>query len=584
MVFTSRLPKILPPSTDVFNFIFNTGRDEYPRDRVLYRVHETGETLTLDELESRSRRFAKVLVTKYNIKPDDVVAFLANNSIQYPVAFFGVLAAGATISPIPVQTGLDVPAVVPRLEQADAKLIITGSTLAALSKGAAEAYNNIPLISLDPLSDESTIASITSLLEAEQTPYRGFHLSTQEQTETHNAFIYRTSGSSGTIKSVLTTHAHWAANLLTTKLTVPATTDPARDVWISSLPFAYGINAKLNLGLNILLGIPVIIVLGPFDQESLPLIDAYGISFLFVTPPLAAQIAKAQKTPQTTFKSIKWLLSAGAPLHEKIRDAVQEKFNGVRLTLEWGTTETLLIALQIDAESTVPGSSGTLVHGIEARVIDLDTGADLAADEKGEILVRNSLARFAGYKDNAEANKEFDSEGWFHSGDVGYLDANANVFIVDRLKELLRVGDGYGTHVSVGEFEAVLFDHPAVATAIVVGIRDVETQQEHPTSFVILQPAESEKRDSSGLAKLAVEIEAFVEEKLGSFKRLTGGVWFVERYPTVGYKINRQWLKTLVNVGEGDRSVRGRKSPTLPTCRPSSLAPGGTDRGTARPS
>ncbi|KAL2856520.1 hypothetical protein BJY01DRAFT_242857 [Aspergillus pseudoustus] len=553
MVFTSHLPKISPPSTDVFNFIFNTGRDEYPRDRVLYRVHETGETLTLDELETRSRRFAQVLVTKYGIKPDDVVAFLANNSIQYPIAFFGVLAAGATISPIPVQTGLDAPAVVPRLEQADAKLIITDSTLGALSKGAAEVYNNIPLISLDALENEPAIASITALVEAEQTPYTGFNLSTQEETETHNAFIYRTSGSSGTIKSVLTTHAHWAANLLTTKLTVPENTDPAKDVWISSLPFAYGINAKLNLGLNVLLGIPVVIVLTPFDKDSLPLIDTYGITFLFVTPPLAAQIAKAEKTPQTTFKSIKWLLSAGAPLHEKIRDAVQDKFNGVRLTLEWGTTETLLITLQIDERSTVPGSSGTLVHGIEARVIDLDSGTDLGVGQKGEILVRNSLARFAGYKDNAEANKDFDAEGWFHSGDVGYLDENANVFIVDRLKELLRVGDGYGTHVSVGEFEAVLFDHPAVATAIVVGIRDVETQQEHPTSFVILQPG---YENGQNLAKLAVEIEAFVEDRLGSFKKLSGGVWFVERYPTVGYKINRQRLKTLVNVGEGDRSVR----------------------------
>ncbi|KAL3444572.1 hypothetical protein BJX65DRAFT_319931 [Aspergillus insuetus] len=550
MVFTSHLPSPSPPSTDVFNFIFNTGRDTYPRDRVLYRVHETGETLTLDELETRSRRFANVLVTKYSIKPNDVVAFLANNSIQYPIAFFGVLAAGATISPIPVQTGLDVPAVVPRLEQADAKLIITDSTLGALAKGAAEAYNNIPLISLDSIPSEPSIASITVLLDAESEPHIGFILTTHAETESHNAFIYRTSGSSGTIKSVLTTHAHWAANLLTTKLTIPADTDPSKDVWISSLPFAYGINAKLNLGLNVLLGIPVVIVLKPFDKESLHLIDTYGITFLFVTPPLAAQIAKAEKTSETTFKSIKWLLSAGAPLHEKIRDAVQDRFNGVPLTLEWGTTETLLIALQIDGKSRVPGSSGTLVHGIEARVLDLDTGADLGPGQKGEILVQNTLARFAGYKDNVEANKDFDDEGWFHSGDVGYLDEHSNVFIVDRLKELLRVGDGYGTHVSVGEFEAVLFDHPAVATAIVVGIRDVETQQEHPTAFVILQPG-VEQDKGTDLAKLALEIEAFVEERLGSFKRLTGGVWFVERYPTVGYKINRQRLKILrwVEVG-----------------------------------
>lgn len=84
MVFESKLPKIDPPATDVFNFIFNTARENYPRDRVLYRVHETQETLTLDEVENKSRRLASVLVKKYGIKPNDVVAFLANNSVGEP--------------------------------------------------------------------------------------------------------------------------------------------------------------------------------------------------------------------------------------------------------------------------------------------------------------------------------------------------------------------------------------------------------------------------------------------------------------------------------------------------------------------
>lgn len=479
--------------------------------------------------------------------------------IHYPIAFFAVLAVGATISPIPVQQGLDALAVIPRLQQAEAKLIITDEDLAPISKGAAEAYNGIPLISLTGTPEG--IASVKDLVSEETELFDGFHLNTREETEEHYAFIYRTSGSSGNVKSFLTTHAHWAANLLTTRLTVPEDTDPKKDVWISSLPFAYGINAKLNLGLNILLGIPVIILLKPFDQSTFHLIDKYGITFLFVTPPLAAQIAKSDKKDGATYKSIKWLLSAGAPVHTKIRDAVQEKFNGVRLTLEWGTTETLLIALQIDEASSVPGTSGTLVHGLEARVLDVTTGQDLGHNQQGEILVRNRLARFAGYKDNPEANKDFDADGWFHSGDVGYVDETSNVFIVDRLKELLRVGDGYGTHASADEFEAVLFDHPAVATAVVVGIRDQDTQQEHPTAFIVLQPGVAQAggadKGPPALAKLAEELETYVEGKLGKFKRLSGGAYFVEKYPYVGYKINKRRLKELVHVGPTvDRSTR----------------------------
>src|SRR5438045_9660670 len=125
-------------------------------------------------------------------------------------------------------------------------------------------------------------------------------------------------------------------------------------------------------------------------------------------------------------------------MHDKHREAVEKQFNGVHLTVEWGTTETLLLALQVDEKSCVPGSSGTLVNGIEAKVIDTETGEELGPNEEGEILVRNSLCRYAGYKDDDIANREFDSEAFFHTGDIGYLDDHCNVFIKDRLKELLR--------------------------------------------------------------------------------------------------------------------------------------------------
>jgi 4-coumarate--CoA ligase len=449
-----------------------------------------------------------------------------------------------------VQKGLDALAIAPRLQQSQTKIIITDNDLIQLSAEARNLVGGIRLISLGSSTEDSE--NIEELIKLGNPTFNSFKLSTPEELESHNAFIYRTSGSSGNVKSVLTPHAHWVANLLTTKLTVPKNTNTDEDVWISSLPFAYGINAKLNLGLNVLLGIPVIILQKHFDQASLPLIDQYGITFLFVTPPLAAQIAKSDHEG-ATYESIKWLLSAGAPVHPKIRDAVQQKFNGIRLTLEWGTTETLLIALQIDESSAKPGSSGTLVNGIEAKVIDVENGEELGPNQQGEIFVRNSLARFAGYKDNDEANKEFDKEGWFHTGDVGFIDEDMNVFILDRLKELLRVGDGYGTHVSTGEIEAVLFDEPAVSTAVVVGIRDQDTQQEHPTAFVVLKPVYQSKAGPS----LAKQIEARVESKLGNFKRLSGGVYFVNKYPLIGYKINKRLLKELVDVSEtSDRSQR----------------------------
>lgn len=349
------------------------------------------------------------------------------------------------------------------------------------------------------------------------------------------------------MKSVITTHAHYIATLEATSRTVPPNTDPDQDQWLSSISLGFFINAKLHMSLNVLLGIPVVLMNKPLDAESISIINRHSISFLFLTPPIAAKLATAD-IPASHVSSVKWLLTAGAPMHSKLRDAVSAKFSGVHLSLEWGTTETMLIAIQTDdAESRRPGSSGQLVSGVQAKVIDTESGDELGPREEGELLVRNALARFAGYKDDDVANRaSFDPDGWFHTGDYGFLDEQCNVYIIDRLKELLRVGDGYGSHVSAAELEAVLFAHPAVASVVVVGVPD-GTHTDKPTAFVVLQPA----FQSQAGRPLAEEIERFAAaRKLIGLKSLTGGVYFVPKYPTVGFKVDRKMLKEMVTVSE----------------------------------
>lgn len=453
------------------------------------------------------------------------------------------MASGASVSPIANQKDLDAKALAARIKSVDTKLLITDRALHSLAEEAAKFCGDITVVSLDEVPG---LPCMNQLCLTGDTSYNGFHLDSSSASEAHTAMIFRTSGSTGAIKSVLMPHLHWNVNLLSTALTVPANTDGDRDTWIATLPFAYGITAKLHMGLNLLLGIPVIIPLEPFDRGALSLIDTYNITFLFMTPPLAAEIAKSEV--QGSFRSIKWLLSAGAPIHTKIRNAVQKKFHGTRLALEWGTTETLLIALQIDGVSYPPGCSGSLVNGMEARVMSMETGQELGPNQMGEILVRNSLCKFAGYLNNDAANGDFDAEGWYHSGDVGYIDHHTDVFIVDRVKQFLRVGDGYGTHLAPAELESVLFDHPAVGMAVVIGMRDEATQIEHPTAFVVIHDCYSGDKGETSLRDLAEELEAFVEKRLGTFKRLSGGVYFVGEYPQTGFKVNRRALAGLVDV------------------------------------
>ena len=438
-----------------------------------------------------------------------------------------------------------------RLDQANAKMVITDTGLLRLAEGAVVLAGFIPIITLD--SGDRDTPSVGELVESGNASASHFQLSTNEETESHNAFINRTSGSTGNMKSVLTTHAHYIACMEATRRTVPEDTEPDRDHWLSSLSLGFFINAKLHMSLNILLGIPVTLIQKPLDESTLDVIKRHNITFLFITPPLAAKLAKIDMA-KSDVTSVKWLLSAGAPIHANLREAISTKFSGIHLTLEWGTSETMLIAIQTDQASRRPGSSGSLVPGLQAKVINTETGAELGENEPGEILVRNSLARFAGYKDNPEANGDFDAEGFFHTGDYGYLDDNCNVYIIDRLKELLRVGDGYGSRISATELESVLFEHPAVRSAVVVAVYNEATAIDDPTAFIVLQPGWQAKAGR----ELAEEVERFAGSRLSGLKRLSGGVYFIAQYPTVGFKIDRRALKSLVRNEVGHRALHSR--------------------------
>ncbi|KOC16556.1 putative 4-coumarate:CoA ligase [Aspergillus flavus AF70] len=551
MIFASKLPLPPVPSCDAFNYIFHHGRRNYSTDRVLYRVDGTDETLTFEVLEQKSRQFADAIREYYDIMPNDVVAILAKDKIQYPIAYYGILAAGAVVALIPVQKEMSETDVAARLEQAKAKLVITDSELLRLTEVASMLAGCISVMTLD--ANDQNWPCVDSLLPMGNPDAQTFELKTPQEVDQHNAFINRTSGSTGTMKSVLTSHAHYIATMEATVGTIPADTNPDRDVWVSPLSLGFFINAKLHMGLNILLGIPVVLMKHTLDETTVDVVARHHITFLFITPPIAARLARADLR-HIDVSSVKWLLTAGAPMHENLRRTVSRQFGGVHLTLEWATSETMLLAMQVDECSKQPGSSGTLVNGIQAKVINVETGRECSYGEEGEILVRNAIARFKGYKDNEVANRDFDSEGWFHTGDYGYLDQNCNVYIVDRIKELLKVGEGYGSHVSAAEIEAILFEHPAVSSVVVVGVRNTETQVDEPTAFVILK---TEYR--SRTAQITRDIERYARAKLTGLRRLTGGVHCISSYPTTGFKINRRALKSMV-------PSKMPKMPVVPSC------------------
>lgn len=485
--------------------------------------------------------------------------------IFYPIVYLGILAAGATVQLIPLQKELAVQDVTARMQAAGSKLLITDAAMQDMANEASKLLGNVPVY--DPSLDKEAFS--------EKAPeYCGFSIGNHEDAESTVGFYNRTSGSTGgKMKTVITTHSHFIAALDATLRTVPLNTDPDNDVWLSTLSLGFFINAKLNIGLNILLGIPVILMNEAFNATNFSIIGRHRVSFLFIPPPVAISIAgmDSEEAKNVDVSSVKWLLSAGAAMHEGVSQAVSKNLNNTHLDLEWGTSETLLIAMQTDGHSSPPGSAGKLVNGIEAMVVDTYTGKPVGPRVDGEIFVRNSAARFAGYKGDQDANQStFDSEGWFHSGDYGYIDDNNNVFIKDRMKELIRVGSGYGVHISAVELESVIFEHPAVAEVIVTGVPDPKIGRELPTAFVILSPEWQSRR-----AEALRSLQQWANQRLVGLQSLTGGFYFLDKFPLIGFKINRRALKahataasSIEQTGLGQPGLLGQNAQMLDAERP----------------
>lgn len=194
-------------------------------------------------------------------------------------------------------------------------------------------------------------------------------------------------------------------------------------------------------------------------------------------------LAKSPLVSEYDLSSVKVIWSGAAPLSKEIEDAVKSRIGVPIVRQGYGMTEgSLSFAGQTD-NNHKSGSVGVLRTGVWGRVVDVDTGKSLKAFEKGELLFKGSCL-MKGYINDIDATKNtIDEDGWLHSGDIGYYDNDGELFIVDRLKELIKYK---GFQVPPAELEALLLQHPDVRDAGVIGILD-DGAGELPLAFVVKQ-------------------------------------------------------------------------------------------------
>src|SRR5262249_34593212 len=261
-----------------------------------------------------------------------------------------------------------------------------------------------------------------------------------------------------------------------------------------------------------------IVTMARFDLEQyLEMLQRYGVTYLHIVPPIALAMAKHPLVDKYDLSKAKWALSAAAPLGGPVAEAFTARL-GTTLIQGYGMTE---VSGATHVGSCLPGkvkptSGGQLLPNTECVVVDLGTGEAVDRNQQGEIWVRGPLT-MQGYLNRPDAPAlTIEEDGWLHTGDGGYVDDDGDVFIVDRVRELIKYR---GLRVPPAELEAVLLGHPAIADAAVIPSPDEEAG-EIPKAFVVLRtPGTS-----------AEEIMAFVADKVAPHKKIRK-LQFIEAIP-----------------------------------------------------
>lgn len=228
-----------------------------------------------------------------------------------------------------------------------------------------------------------------------------------------------------------------------------------------------------------------IVLLPRFDEDTfLHCIEKYKISKLHVVPPIMVFFAKSPKINNYDLSSIQQIVVGAAPTSEKIIDSVMKRIGVQRIFQGYGMTEGTLAFTSPKGDLQKRGSVGFLQRGIYGRVVDIASGKVLGSNQRGELQFKGNTIMKGYIGDRQATSATIDSDGWLHTGDIGYYDENGEWYIVDRIKELIKYK---AFQVPPAEIEALLLTHKEIKDVGVIGIED-ELCGELACAFVVKQP------------------------------------------------------------------------------------------------
>ena len=513
IVHSSLLPDEPLSSQPVTGFVLERASELADQPAV---IDGPGEwSLTFGQLAQSVHSLAGGLVAG-GFQRSDVAALVAPNSPWYPVVFHAVAVAGGAVTTVNPTYGAE--EIAYQLTDSGARLVFAAEGFAAQARAAMDLAGVAgDVVVIDTENPSEGVAM--QLLMGEPIA--------QVEIDPHDDVVVLpySSGTTGLPKGVMLTHANLVNNI---EQCASSIASQSSDVVLAVLPFfhIYGMQVLMNDQLHH--GV-TLVTMPRFDlAQALSLIEHHQVTRFFAVPPIVLALAKHPAVADFDLSSLRQVLSGAAPLGAEVAAEASERI-GCEVSQGYGMTELSPITHATPPGNFKAGSVGLTVANTEARIVDPDSGEDQPIDAEGELWIRGPQV-MKGYLNNPEATAETIDGGWLRTGDIARIDGDGHVYIVDRLKELIKVK---GFQVAPAELEALLVEHPQITDAAVVGLPDEESG-EVPLAFVVVAPDAAIDEEA---------VKAFVAGQVATYKQL-GQVRFVESIPkSASGKILRRELR-----------------------------------------
>lgn len=463
----------------------------------------TGRHVTFSDLW-RAVDSVSTSLSLLGVRKGDVILLLSPNSIYFPIVCLSVMSLGGVVTTTnPLNTTSEI-----AKQIADSKPVLAFTT-PQLAPKLADSSLPISILGTESLKlgggGGRVLPCIEEMMRAE--PSRGRVRERIRQDDT--ASLLYSSGTTGMSKGVASSHR----NLIAMVQTVMGRfrLEDGEQTFICTVPMFHVYGMAL-FATGLLASGSTVVVLSRFEMdEMMAAIGRYRATYLPLVPPILVAMTNHADRIRERYDlgTLQSVLSGGAPLSKEVIEGFREKYPGVRILQGYGLTETTGIGASTDTseESMRYGTAGMLSPNMEAKIVDPESGEAMPVNRTGELWLRGPTV-MKGYFSNPEATTStLDSKGWLRTGDLCYFDEDGFIFVVDRLKELIKYK---GYQVAPAELEALLLTHPEIADAAVIPFPDKEVGQ-FPMAYVV-------RKAGSNISE--TQVMDYIARQVAPYKRI----------------------------------------------------------------